>query len=140
MRSERLAVTLLAALAQAAAGCGTDAVGVQACRQIQEARCRQAPACGIFLQPPYHTSGTDVDACIRYYDDACLHGLSTGSDPGPLSVNACVDAINRAPMTDGGCAIVETPEQADACAWLAPPSTPDAQSDVPPPTPDSPDE
>ena len=120
------AVILFAAWAYASAGCGTDAVGVEACRQIQEARCRQAQSCGLPVDMPYHTSGTDVDACIRFYDDACLHGLSSGSDPGPPAVNACVDAINQAPMADGGCSIVAKPELADACSWLVPPSPPDS--------------
>jgi hypothetical protein len=130
MARERLAAWLALALSPTFTGCGTDAVGVQACRQIQAARCRQAPSCGISLEPPYHTSGTDVDACIRYYDDACLHGLAS-TDPGPPSVNACVDAINRAPMTDGGCAIVNKPELVDACSWLVPPPMPDSGSDSP---------
>jgi hypothetical protein len=129
MARQRLAVWLALALPYAAAGCGTDAVGVQACRQIQAARCQQASSCGMPLAPPYRTSGTDVDACIRFYDVACLHGLSINMDPEPPSLNACVDAINRAPMTDGGCAVVEQPELADACAWLVPPSTPDSSSD-----------
>ena len=120
----RLALLLLVALARGAFGCGTDAVGVDACRQIQQARCKQAPSCGI--EAPNHTSGTDVDACIRFYNDACLHGLSSGMDPGPASVNACVDAINRAPQMDGGCAIVAAPELTRECSWLTPPTPVDA--------------
>lgn len=113
----------------ALAGCGTDAVGVQACRQIQEARCRQAPACGIPLEPPYHANGSDVDGCIRFYNDQCLHGLANGNDPGPIAVNACVAAINRGPMTDGGCSVVLSPQTADGCSWLAPNATVDAASE-----------
>jgi hypothetical protein len=85
-------------------------------------------SCGISIQPPYHTSGTDVDACIRYYDDACLHGLSSGSDPGPVAVNACVAAINQAPMLDGGCSVVVMPEMAKACSWLSPPGQADSST------------
>jgi hypothetical protein len=124
-----LGTLLLVALARSSVACGTDAVGVDACRQIQQARCRQAPACGIAA--PNHTSGTDVDACIRFYNDACLHGLSIGSDPGPASVNACVDAINRAPQMDGGCAVVAAPEVAAECSWLTPPAAADASSESP---------
>src|SRR5579863_3894616 len=76
----------------ATSGCGTGAVDVDGCRQIEEARCRQAPVCGIRLDEPYFTSGTSVDACVRFYDDACLHGLAV-SDPGPSAVSACVAAI-----------------------------------------------
>jgi hypothetical protein len=117
--------TALAAIVLVAAGCGTDAVGVQACRQIQEARCQQAPACGIALQPPYHGNGSDVDACIRFYNDQCLHGLASGADPGQIAVNKCVAAINRAPAA-GGCSVVLSPQTADDCAWLASNSSGDA--------------
>jgi hypothetical protein len=121
MTARWLAEVTIATIAFATCACGTDAVGVQACRQIQEARCRQAPQCSIALQPPYHSNGTDVDACIRFYEDACLHGLASGNDPGPVAVNACVAAIN-----DGGCSVVTTPESATACSWLAPNAAADA--------------
>jgi hypothetical protein len=96
------------------AACGTDAVGIDPCRQIEEARCQQAPACGITLQPPYSNTGGDVNACIRFYDDACLHGLEVAS-PGASAVNACVQAIQHSCMT------VTTPQSDPACAWLVPP-------------------
>ena len=41
----------------------------------------------------------DVGACKRYYDDACLHGLATTTDPGAVDVQACVDAINNPATT-----------------------------------------
>jgi hypothetical protein len=108
-------------------GCGTGAVNVDGCRQIEEARCRQGPACGIPLEPPYFTSETDVDACIRFYDDACLHGLAA-SDPGAAAVNACVAAIQSDTAKKDGCGIVKSPQTAVACAWLVPPAStvPDA--------------
>jgi len=112
----RRVATSAAALALAAAACGTDATGVDACRQIEEARCRQAPACGVRLEPPYRTSGDDVDACIRFYDTACLHGLEA-PDPGTTAVQACVKAIQA-----NGCAVVLSPQSDPACAWLVPPS------------------
>jgi hypothetical protein len=108
-----------------ATDCGTSATGVDACRQIEGARCRRAPACGIPLQPPYHTTGSDVDACIRFYDLACLHGLAV-SDPGTAAVQACAAAINN-----NGCGVVRQPESDTACAWLdagAPGSSPDASA------------
>ncbi|HSY24246.1 MAG TPA: hypothetical protein VK841_19095 [Polyangiaceae bacterium] len=107
-----LAPALAGALVMAAAACATGADGVDACKQIEETRCKLAPACGIALQPPYSTAGTDVDACIRYYDIACLHGLEVGN-PGTTAVNACVAAI-----TD--CATVVAPQNNPACAWLSP--------------------
>jgi len=96
-------------------GCGTSAVGVDACRQIEEARCRRAPACGIPIDPPYHTAGSDVDACIRFYDTACLHGLAIADAPGGVAISSCVLAIEH-----NGCSVVSTPENDPACAWLVP--------------------
>jgi hypothetical protein len=125
-------VTLALVLAgsRVVAGCGTDAVDVDGCKQIEEARCRQAPACGIPIDRPWFTSGTDVDSCIRYYDIACLHGLDV-SDPGPLAVNACVAAIQADTKSKDECAVVKQPQIAVACGWLIPPaSAPDA-SDAP---------
>jgi hypothetical protein len=103
--------------------CGTDAVGVDACKQVEAARCRNATACGVSLQPPYTASGTDVDACIRYYDIACLHGLASGSDPGQTAVTACVNAINDHPCSPGKPNLVTSPESDAKCAWLIPPAS-----------------
>jgi hypothetical protein len=114
MVARSVGAVVLAALTQAAA-CGTDAVGVQTCRAIEEARCQQAPACNISLQPPYRTSGSDVSACIRFYDEACLHGLANGSDPGTIEATQCVAAIRN-----NGCAVVLHPETDPSCAWLSP--------------------
>jgi hypothetical protein len=111
--------------------CGTSAVGVDACKQVESARCQAASACGVSLEPPYHTAGSDQDACIRFYDVACLHGLASGSDPGPAAVSACVAAISSHPCAAGGPNLVLHPEQApgSACAWLVPPaSTPAADA------------
>src|ERR1700722_8301335 len=89
----RAALALLLAGPAVVNGCGTDAVDVDGCKQIEEARCRQIPACGIAFERPYFTSGTDVDSCVRFYDDACLHGLAVG-DPGPAAISACGARIN----------------------------------------------
>jgi hypothetical protein len=94
-------------------GCGTSPVGVTACKQIEEARCKRAPACGVSLEPPYSTAGGDVNECIRFYDVACLHGLAV-ADPGADAVNACVASIETSPC-DGRLPLFETD---DACAWL----------------------
>jgi hypothetical protein len=105
--------------------CGTGANSPDSCRQIEEARCRRAPACNLPLEPPYSTSGTDVDACVRFYDVACLHGLDV-PNPGPTKVTQCVAAINES------CAAVATPESDPACFWLIPPAavTEDAAVDA----------
>src|ERR1700744_3609988 len=118
----RSALALAGALALAwlvalAGGCGTDAVDVDGCRQIEEARCRHAPGCGIALSIPNYTSGTDVDACIRFYDEACLHGLAV-ADPGPTAVSACVAAIESS-STPSHCDVVRSPQtDTVACGWL----------------------
>lgn len=96
-----------------AAGCGTSPVGVGACKEVEEARCRRAPACGVSIQPPYSTHGSEVDECIRFYDVQCLHGLAV-ADPGADAVNACVASIQNSPC-DGDLPLFET---APACDWL----------------------
>jgi hypothetical protein len=120
-----LACAAIAALALGpVAACGTNATGVTACNSIESARCRRATGCGISLEPPYTTDGNDVDACIRFYRVACLHGLS-GSDPGPIVTQQCVSAI-----ASGTCDVVRAPETSPLCAFLIPPSVPDAAADV----------
>jgi hypothetical protein len=112
----------------AAAACGTDAVGVETCRKIETIRCRRAPGCpNLSLAMPVHT-GDDIDACIRFYNDACQHGLANGTDHSGPDLNACVNVI-----TNGACSVVEHPESDPACAWLIPPATPDAavEADAP---------
>jgi hypothetical protein len=105
----------LAAAVLGAPGCGTDAVGVEACRSIETARCKNAQACQIDLTNPVHrdTPAADVDNCILFYRDACLHGLMATTDPGTPAVNACVARINT-----GDCTAVKTPEQTTECAFL----------------------
>jgi hypothetical protein len=118
-----LLLAMVAGLAPAIAlACGTEPVGVDTCRKIETARCESAPACGIDLGSPTH-NGDDpksaVASCIRYYDDACLHGIAAPEDPGSVKTQACVDAI-----LNGSCDIVKTPETAPDCAWLVPPAPP----------------
>ncbi|RYZ02937.1 MAG: hypothetical protein EOO73_29915 [Myxococcales bacterium] len=69
-----------------ASGCGTKAVGVDECRDIERARCRAGDPCGII---------EDVAACERYYRDHCLHGLATKPPSGAV-VDACVQVIEKA--------------------------------------------
>jgi hypothetical protein len=75
----------------------------------------------VSLEPPYHTAGSDVDACIRFYDVACMHGLVSGSDPGQAAVSACVAAIAGHPCAAGEPNLVKSPEKDPACSWLVPP-------------------
>lgn len=118
-----------------AAGCGTDAKGVDDCRDIEQARCDAAQHCGIV---------SDVAECQRFYRDQCLHGLQVAS-PGSVKVKACVATIRAAGVcaaTDEGndvalascdpavtsdapgattaCDVVKEPEKAAECSFLAP--------------------
>jgi len=107
----RFGVTALALCLAAllASSCGTDATGIDACRSIEQARCRQAPSCpqlGI-------TSSQGVEECAQFARDRCLHGLAV-ADPGGAVVGQCVNAIE----SDTSCAIVAQPETAPACAFL----------------------
>lgn len=130
-----LPVALAALAPLGAGGCGTDAYGVGECKQIEEARCRAAAKCpDIPLGNVNHASGTDVDACIRFYDVACLHGLEV-PDPGAPKVNACVQAIQGLDGGGASCSIVEQPWLAKDCAWLAPSNIPEAST--PEATPDA---
>jgi uncharacterized membrane protein YgcG len=94
----RLFVAILVAAVPvgfALVSCGTDAQNIQACRDIENARCEAAPAC---------TPGFDPAACKRFYRDACLVGTSdTDADAGtPDAVSACVTAIQACGAADGG--------------------------------------
>jgi|SRR5580692_2455995 hypothetical protein len=118
-----VAVALAGLLVWACSGHGP--VGIDACKSIETARCQQAAKnCpSISLSPPISTSGSAEDACIRYYDTACLHGLPV-ADPGTTAVSQCIAAINS-----GDCDVVATPEIDPACSWLIPP-IPEAGPDV----------
>ncbi|MEO8796811.1 MAG: hypothetical protein ABI551_02925, partial [Polyangiaceae bacterium] len=93
------------------AACGTDATGVDTCRKIETARCQRAPSCGVSLDTPPHVA-KNVDGCVDYYRDACLHGL-TVADPGTPAADACVNVIS-----DGSCSYVLHPELAPECSFL----------------------
>lgn len=114
-------------VAFAAFACGTDAVAVETCRRVENARCERALGCGIDLGVPKQRGGLDtaVTSCKRYYRDACLHGIEGPEDPGEVVLTACLDAI-----ATGTCEVVKSPELAPACAFLvavpAPPPPADA--------------
>lgn len=127
-----LAAALCAFTLVSAPGCGTDARGIDDCRNIEEARCEAAKNCGLGI--------TDVDACRRFYRDQCLHGLPVDS-PGAPAVAACVSLIRSAgtcatspdtllsdcsppisePKLTKACEIVASPELTTQCAFLVPP-------------------
>ncbi len=129
-----LAAIALAAVIVASGftGCTSSAVAVESCRQIEEARCKRAPGCNIPMSPPVHDEGggRDVEACIRFYRDACLHGFEANADRGTIEVRACVAAISTA-----DCSVVKSPQTHPDCAFLTPPPPPpvpaaDAASDA----------
>lgn len=123
-----LALALLLATSVGGIGCGTEPVGVESCRTVEEKRCELAPACGAV---------TDVPACKRFYRDQCLHGLTVDTDPGKPVVDKCVAALDAAgacAKSDpagacGGvsaaagttaCGAILKPELLTDCAWLVP--------------------
>ena len=118
-----IAMGVLASVLGAPA-CGTEAAGVDACRKIEQTRCRKAAAC-----PELGLKGAvGVEECVQYARDRCLHGLAV-ADPGPQAVDACVSAIEQAATCD----IVATPETtAPACAFLTPHPSPEAGTDASP--------
>jgi len=116
-----------------AVGCGTDAQGVDDCREIEQTRCVAAKTCGIV---------SDVAECQRYYRDQCLHGLPV-PPPGSVKLKECVDVIRAAgvcaesgvdtalgkcdpslresaPDLDTACDLVREPEKAVQCSFLTP--------------------
>jgi hypothetical protein len=81
-------VSALTAFGLTGGGCTTDAVGIDACRDIETARCEAAQYCGRI---------EDVEACQRFYRDHCLHGLAEGvSEPAADAVADCVATIEKA--------------------------------------------
>jgi hypothetical protein len=86
--------------------CGTGAVGVDACRTIEEARCQLAPMCSPTM--------FDVGRCTRFYRDECLVGIqdTTITDNNALATDAqnCVAALNAIAACgagDAGCAALD---------------------------------
>ena len=134
-----LSATLLAAVATfslvTASSCGTSAVGVDTCRDIEQARCRASASC---LDANGNPLIRDVPACERYYRDHCLHGLAV-KPPAGASVSACIQVIEAAgecaaadpastladcPVTDRraglsrACDVITHPERTTECAFL----------------------
>jgi hypothetical protein len=134
-----LSATLLSAAATfsiVTASCGTNAVGVDDCRDIEQARCRASASC---LDADGLPLIEDVPACERYYRDHCLHGFAV-KPPAGADVAACVQLIEQAgrcaqedPASELGCTdtssrrrtgfttacdVVIHPERAIECAFL----------------------
>jgi hypothetical protein len=108
-----LSATLLSAAATfslVTASCGTSAVGVDDCRDIEQARCRASASC---LDADGVPLIQDVPACERYYRDHCLHGFAV-KPPAGADVSGCVQVIEKA----GRCA-QEDPDSRLACTETA---------------------
>lgn len=117
-------------MALLACGCGTDAVGTTECREIEQARCVAAAACGF----------PDVAECERYYRAHCLHGVPLSavssvevdgcvrdieragrcaSGQGPNTApSACAEAVSIVGAAPAICDVVRSPELAASCAFL----------------------
>lgn len=84
-------------------GCSTDAVGIEACRLIQTARCEVAPACLGQEEFAIETE-EQVENCTTYYVDGCLVGVEN-PDAGDESGKGCEGAIRAI----GACEAAGTP-------------------------------
>lgn len=138
-----VAAALLPVLAWIGPGCGTDAVGIEACRQIELTRCDVAPVCAGFEGSAPIETEEQVANCRNFYRDHCLLGLENAeAPPGQGDVDACVAAIQRTAdcgspqrstigecgvelregedATDAPCQVLQDPERLRACAWLEP--------------------
>ncbi len=124
-----------------AAACGTDAVGVSECRQIEAVRCRAAVSCGFDNEPD----------CLLFSRDDCLHGLG-GASPSATQLEACLGAIaeaGRCASSEGGdtapsacsipiaasaeatdvCDLIVRPERAQECRFLVEPPPAESESE-----------
>lgn len=144
-RPRALGAALLAVGLGAAAlvpACDTGAVGIDACRAIETARCDAAPSCE--GDDPSFGIATEeqVRNCKTFYNDQCLVGLeNTAAEPSQDAVDDCVAAVaataacqvagNAAmsecaavPMVEGSeevspCEALERPELIADCAFIA---------------------
>jgi hypothetical protein len=116
--------------------CGTDAVGIETCRDIEVARCDAALSCGLI---------DDAATCKRFARDHCLHGVAVET-PSATQVNSCIstiESLGRCAKRNGRnssiaeceadgsrelgnrpedvCELVLEPELARDCRFLTPP-------------------
>ncbi len=141
-RGAALALALaIPAVAWLAPGCGTDAVGIDACRQIESARCDVAPRCVGFADAPPIETEQQVQNCREFYRDHCLLGLENiDAEAGQGEIDSCVKAIRdtadckdpkKSTMAacgvelrdglDNGvapCEVLQKPHWLQSCRWL----------------------
>jgi hypothetical protein len=129
LRSLAWCVVVLAAFCALMWACKGSAVGVDTCKQIEDALCERAPSCGINIgvdgTPRHSDSESDVQACEQFYAIECQHGLETSVTPSSAQVQGCIAAItNQTDGCEGGTLITDPQDVAlnGACAWLIPPA------------------
>ena len=105
-------VSFVASVLVVLAGCTTEAKGIETCQKIEEARCLRATTCGVTLATPLLAGDDPTEACVRFYKDACQHGLVLGADVPAAQRDACIAAINA------DCSAVVKPETHPDCAFL----------------------
>lgn len=132
--SPHLAIAVTFSAWGAAVACQTDAVGVDECRRIEQARCVAARSCDFGID-----DNDEQATCDRFARDNCLHGFALKDAPRTSDVDECVRAIqtagtcaaNNRPlaetcaglgMASAGattvCDVIQSPEQAPACRFL----------------------
>lgn len=110
-------------------------MGTPECRAFERVRCEAAAACGY----------PDIDECVRYERDHCLHGVAlesisvveldvcvqdvaragrcaAGQGPDTLAGD-CRERVQAAPATTTACDVVRSPERAASCSFLVPGAT-----------------
>ncbi|MSP25882.1 MAG: hypothetical protein EXR75_12130 [Myxococcales bacterium] len=130
---------LSAAAVTLATQCDNGAVGVDACRRIEEQKCEALVGCPFVA---IKDEG-DVAACKLAYRDQCLFGIADAQSPDDVALEACLAAIRGAstcklefisdcdgapplftgsdPAKTTGCDATYAPERLEACAFLRPP-------------------
>lgn len=136
------ALAFLSGLVAVAHGCGTDAVGVDACRRIETTRCEQAPVCTGDPDTFAIRTEDQVRNCVTLYNDACLHGIENTKDGEPEDgdVDRCVEAIKATAnckkngvatiaecaevvyvgpnSAETPCQVMHSPEDLEACRFI----------------------
>lgn len=134
-----VAVFSAASAAFSTVGCEGDAVGVDACKQIEQRRCELAPACAGKAGIPEIKDEVQIENCKDIYRDHCLVGIENAArEPTKDQVDGCLAALAATTQCqkDGvaemsGCAGVAVddgaispckafaaPEHLDACRFI----------------------
>lgn len=108
-------MTIAALFAIALGACGSEARAVDACEQLESARCARGPECIAGFVG-------EADSCRRFYQVQCGRGVQDGvRDPTKAEIDRCIGAMNAS------CDAVRDPVSAPECAFLVPaPPQPDA--------------